>query len=78
MRPSGTRRIWAHGHPIAGFLSGLLLGIGVTVLMQQFAVWPLTIITAIVLPVVVALICAIRGYLGRPYRVPTSESAPAS
>ncbi|MDQ1704402.1 MAG: putative rane protein insertion efficiency factor [Frankiaceae bacterium] len=75
MRPSGIRRIWAHGHPIAGFLSGLLLGIGITVLMQQFAVWPLTIITAIVFPVVVALICAIRAYLGRPYKVAARPTA---
>jgi putative component of membrane protein insertase Oxa1/YidC/SpoIIIJ protein YidD len=69
MNTSGNRRIWAHGHPIGGFLSGLLLGLGVTVLLQQFAVWPLTIVTAIVFPLVVAVICSLRAYLGRPYKM---------
>ena len=62
------RRIWSHGHPIVGFISGLLLGIGVTVLMQQFAVWPLTIMTAIVFPILTAVICSLRGWLGRSFR----------
>jgi hypothetical protein len=66
-RPSGRRRVWSHGHPIVGFFSGLIMGIGITVLMQQFAVWPLTRITAIVFPVVVAVICSLRAWLGRPY-----------
>ena len=61
-------RVWSHGHPILGFISGLFLGIGVTVLLQQFAVWPLTIVTAIVFPVVVAVICSLRSWLGRPYK----------
>jgi putative component of membrane protein insertase Oxa1/YidC/SpoIIIJ protein YidD len=64
-----TGRVWGHGHPIVGFISGLILGLGITVLLQQFAVWPLTIVTAIVFPLVVALICAIRAYMGRPYKV---------
>ncbi|MBV9291465.1 MAG: membrane protein insertion efficiency factor YidD [Frankiales bacterium] len=65
----GRRRIWAHGHPVLGFISGLFLGIGITVLMQQFAVWPLTIVTAIGFPLVTALIVAVRAHLGRAYRV---------
>jgi len=63
------RRIWSHGHPVFGFISGLLLGIGVTVLLQQFAVWPLTIVTAIVFPVVTAVICSLRAWLGKAYQV---------
>jgi len=61
-------RVWSHGHPILGFISGLFLGIGITVLLQQFAVWPLTIVTAIVFPVVVAVIVSLRAWLGRPYK----------
>jgi len=34
--------------------SGLLLGLGVTVLLQQFAVWTLTVLTLVVLPLAVA------------------------
>lgn len=63
------RRIWSRGHPILGFISGLLLGIGITVLLQQFAAWPLTIVTAIVFPVVVAVICALRARLGKAYQL---------
>jgi uncharacterized membrane protein YoaK (UPF0700 family) len=67
-RPRNSR-IWSHGHPVLGFISGLVMGLGITVLLQQFAVWPLTIVTAIVFPIVVAVICAIRAYMGRPYKV---------
>ena len=63
------RRIWAKGHPIAGFISGLLAGLGLAVLAQQFGLWPLTIITAIVFPVLVAILCAARARLGRPFKV---------
>jgi hypothetical protein len=61
-------RVWSHGNPFLGFVSVLFLGIGATVLLQQFAVWPLTIVTAIVFPVVVAVICSLRAWLGRPYK----------
>jgi putative component of membrane protein insertase Oxa1/YidC/SpoIIIJ protein YidD len=72
----GKRRFWAHGHPIAGFISGLVSGIGIAVLLQQFAVWPLTIVTAIIFPLVVAVLCALRAYLGRPYEIrPRRETA---
>lgn len=57
------------GHPIYGFLFGLLLGVGGTVLLQQYAVWPLTVITAFVVPGAVAVLGAIHAWIGRPYRV---------
>jgi hypothetical protein len=63
------KRLWSHGHPILGFVSGLLLGLGGTVLLQQFSVWPLTVVTVIVMPLVVAIICALRAWLGKPYRL---------
>ena len=66
---SAGRRVWSHGHPIMGFISGLVFAIGFTVLLQQFAVWPLTIVTAIVFPVVVAIICSLRAWLGQPYKL---------
>jgi hypothetical protein len=67
-RPA-RRRVWSHGHPILGFISGLVAGLGLTVVIQQFAIWPLTILTAIVFPVVVAILCGVRAHLGRPYRI---------
>ena len=63
------KRIWAKGHPIAGFFSGLVAGLGLTILAQQFALWPFTITTAIIYPVLVAILCAVRARLGRPFKV---------
>jgi putative membrane protein insertion efficiency factor len=67
------RRFWAHGHPIAGFISGLLAGIGIAIVLQQFALWPLDVVTAIVFPLVVAVLCGVRAYLGTPYDVTTTD-----
>lgn len=64
---SSSRRVWKRGHPIAGFFSGLLLGLGGTVLLQQQAVWILDIWTAVVLPLGVAILVAVRAHIGRPY-----------
>jgi hypothetical protein len=62
------RRVWVHGHPVLGFLSGVVAGLGVTVLAQQYAMWPLTIVTAIVFPLIVGVICGVRAHLGRPFK----------
>jgi hypothetical protein len=63
------RRVWARGRPVLGFVSGLLLGVGITVLLQQYAYWPLTALTAIGFPLFVAVLGAVRAWFGRPYRV---------
>ncbi|MDX6275058.1 MAG: putative rane protein insertion efficiency factor [Frankiales bacterium] len=63
------RLVWVRGHAIAGFISGVLLGIGASVLAQQFALWPLTIVTAIVFPLVCGLIVGLRAWMGRPWKV---------
>jgi len=60
---------WKRGHPVLGFIFGLLLGVGVTVVLQQESVWTLDIWTGIVLPVGIAILAAMRARIGRPYRV---------
>lgn len=60
-------RVWKRGHPVWGFISGLLFGIGGSVFLQQRAFWVLDIWTAIVLPVGIAVLVAIRARIGRPY-----------
>jgi hypothetical protein len=66
----GSQRIWVRGHPVAGFVSGLFAGLGLTVLIQQFALWPLTIATAIVFPILVGIVGGLRAWRGRPFRIP--------
>lgn len=72
-------RVWVRGHPIWGAISGLALGAGLAVLGQQYALWPLTVLTGIVFPVYAAVVCGVRARLGRAYRrrgEPPSEPAP--
>lgn len=66
-RPRG--RVWVRGRPVLAFFSGLVAGIGLAVVLQQFAYWPLTIATAIVFPVLVAILCTLRALRGRPFAV---------
>ena len=68
-KASGSKRIWVRAHPIGGFFSGLIAGLGIGVLGQQFSMWPLSIVTAIVVPVGVALLCTLRAWKGKPYKI---------
>lgn len=63
------RRIWRRGRPIAGFVSGLLFGLGVTVLLWQYDVWLLDILTAIVFPVVLGVLFGAYAWRGKPYNL---------
>jgi hypothetical protein len=59
---------WKRGHAVLGFLTGGLLGIGVCVLLWQYAVWLLTVVTLFVLPVVIAIASGVYAWVGRRYR----------
>ena len=72
------KRTWVRAHPIAGFFSGLLLGLGITLLLQQFGRWPLTPFTVIVFPLLVAVMVAIRAWFGRPYKWVLPSGAPVA
>jgi putative component of membrane protein insertase Oxa1/YidC/SpoIIIJ protein YidD len=69
------RRIWKRGHAVAGFVSGLLFGLGVMVLGQQYGRWTLSIVTVVVIPLVAALVVGFRAWYGQPYRVTFPPSA---
>ena len=64
---TGRERVWVHGHPLWGALSGLGLGIGLAALGQQFALWPLTVFTAVAFPVYAAVVGGVRAWIGRAY-----------
>ncbi len=66
---NGKKRIWVKGHTALGAFSGILLGVGATVLLQQFALWPLTIQTAIVFPLLSGVATAVRAWKGQPFKV---------
>lgn len=48
---------------VAAAGSGLALGLGSSVLLQQFAVWPLTVWTLVVLPAAVAALAGLMAVL---------------
>jgi hypothetical protein len=67
--PLQRGRIWVHGHVVLGAISGLVAGVGVAVLGQQYAIWPLTPMTAFGIPVWFATVCGVRAFIGRPWKV---------
>ena len=60
-------RVWVRGRPVLGFISGLLFGLGTTVALQQFNVYPLNLTSAIVAPLVTAFLGGWRGWRGRAW-----------
>jgi hypothetical protein len=69
-------RYWVRGHVVRATISGLFLGIGVTVLLQQYAYWPLTVVTAFIFPPVVAIVAGLWAYVGTPMK--PADSQPTS
>jgi hypothetical protein len=55
---------------VLGFISGLVAGLGITVALQQFNVYPLTIASAVGAPLVTAVLGAARGWRGTAWIVP--------
>jgi len=81
--PSGRvvaeRRIRTRGRTVLGAISGLVFGLGFTVLLQQYGVWVLNVVTGIVVPLVFAALFGAQAFAGRVYRmvwVARDESAP--
>lgn len=61
--------VWTRGHPILGFVSGLFFGLGTTVALQQLSVYPLTLTSAVIAPLVTAALGAWRGWRGCAWKV---------
>jgi ABC-type uncharacterized transport system permease subunit len=75
-----SKVVFKRGHPVWGGLAGLALGLGVSVLLWQYAVWLLSLWTVVAVPVAVALLAALYAWYGRRYRarvlVPNGAPAP--
>ncbi len=67
--PRDRHRVWVKGRPVLGFVSGLFFGIGVTIALQQFGVYPLTLSSAVIAPLVTAVLGGIRGWRGKAWNV---------
>jgi hypothetical protein len=64
-----TGKLRLHGHPVAGFFWGLLLGLGIGLLGWQDARWTVNLGSVVILPLVVAAVMALFAWLGWGYRV---------
>ncbi len=64
---SGKVRIF--GHPMAGLLWGLLLGVGVGLLGWQQARWTVNVGSIVILPLVIAALCLLFAWAGWGYRI---------
>ena len=63
------RRVWVRGRPVLGFVSGLFMGLGFTVALQQLGFYPLNLASAVVAPLLAAVLGAWRGWRGCAWRV---------
>lgn len=66
---AGQRRVWVHGRVIRGFIGGLVLGFGGALILQQLDVWPLDLTQGLVFPIGIAIVSALRAYLGAAFIV---------
>lgn len=66
---SGQRRVWMHGRVVRGSIGGLLLGLGIALVLQQFDIWPLDLTEGLLFPVGLAIASAVRAYLGSAFIV---------
>ena len=71
-------RVWVRGHVVLGFVSGLLGGLAVSVLAQQFAFWTFTVLNLIVFPLLVGVLAAARAWRGKAFLVggPAANAGP--
>jgi hypothetical protein len=74
---TNTKRIWRKGHPVLGFFSGLIFGLGLAITLQQLGHWTLNVGTVVAGPVLAAIVGAIRGRRGTAFKV-TYREGPAS
>jgi hypothetical protein len=63
------RRVWVHGRVVRGFFGGLLLGLGAALILHQLNVWPLDLAQGLVFPLLVAILSAVRAFLGAAFVV---------
>lgn len=77
-----SKKVRVHGHPILGFFSGLVAGLGAVVLLWQYAVWTLQLWNVVAIPVVVGVLGMIVAWRGKGYivkvRAKASNAATAS
>lgn len=64
-----TGKVRRHGHPIAAFFWGLLLGLGIGVLGWQDARWTVNLGSIVFVPLLIAAAAALFAWFGWGYRI---------
>jgi hypothetical protein len=72
---AGTHRMWVRGRVVRGFFGGLFLGLGAALLLHQFDVWVLDLTQGLIFPLGVAVITALRAWVGSAYVVTPPAAA---
>lgn len=68
-RVAWSKNVRRSGHPVLGFFSGLLGGLGAVVLVWQYGVWTLQIWNVVGIPLLLAVLIAIAAKRGRVYQI---------
>ena len=63
------RRFRRRGHPVRGFVSGVIAGLAITIVAQQQGFWYLTVPNVVILPLALGLLFGWRGWRGRAFKV---------
>lgn len=71
-----SKKVRVPGHPILGFFSGLVAGLGAVVLLWQYAVWTLQLWNVIGIPLLVGVLGGIVAWRGKGYIVRLRSKAP--
>jgi hypothetical protein len=72
-----TGKVRIFGHPLAGVLWGLMLGVGVGLLGWQQARWTVNVGSIVILPLVVAALSLLLAWAGWGYRIRDVAVLPA-
>ena len=63
------------GHRVQGGISGVFAGLGIAILLQQFAVLPLTTMTLVLIPLGMCLIGVAMGWPRGARTAPAADEA---
>ena len=73
-----SKKVRVHGHPILGFFSGLIAGLGAVVLLWQYAIWTLEVWNTIGIPVLIGILAGVWAWRGKGYVIQVRAKRPSA